>query len=146
MTQQDYHSSITADIPPGEAFEKISSVNGWWATHFEGSSSKVGDIFTVRFSNGDWYQAQVAELLPGKKIIWNVIDAEQTWHEDRKEWTGTTIVWEISPLEKGSVITLTHLGLTPAFECYDKCTGGWNWLMQKSLTSLLAEGKGLPVG
>lgn len=145
MQQQDYHSSITAGITPEEAFDKVSRANEWWATNFEGSSSRLGDVFTVRFKNGDWYKIKIAELIPGKKIVWNVIDAEQTWHEDRKEWAGTQILWEISPVKDGSKVSLTHSGLTPAFECYDKCTMGWDWLLQKSITSLLTEGKGLPV-
>ena len=78
MQQQDYHSSITADITPEEAFDKISRVNEWWSTNFEGSSSKLGDVFIVHFKNGDWYKIKIDELNPGKKFVWNVIDAEQT--------------------------------------------------------------------
>lgn len=145
MQQQDYHSSITADIAPEEVFDKISHVNEWWSTHFEGSSSKLGDNFTVRFSNGDWYKIKIDELTPGKKIVWNVTDAEQTWHEDRKEWAGTKIVFEISPLKNGSQVTMTHIGLIPEAECYNKCKVGWDYLMQKSLSMLLKENKGFPV-
>jgi hypothetical protein len=144
MQQQDYHSNITADITPEETFDKISRVNEWWSTNLEGSSSKLRDVFTVHFKSGDWYKIKIDELIPGKKIVWDVIDAEQTWHEDRKEWTGTKIIWEISPVKNGSKVSMTHLGLIPEFECYDKCTMGWDWLMQKSITSLLTEGKGLP--
>lgn len=145
MKEQDYHSSFTATISPREAFEKISRVSEWWSTNFEGSSSKLGDVFTVRFKAGDWYTIKIDELIPAKKIVWNVIDAEQTWHEDRKEWAGTKIVWEITPVKNGTEVTMTHVGLVPEFECYDKCKMGWDWLMQNSLSKLLNEGKGLPV-
>ena len=47
MQQHDYQSSITADIPPEEACEKISRMNEWWSTHVEGNSTKLGDVFTV---------------------------------------------------------------------------------------------------
>ena len=85
------------------------------------------------FKNGDWYTIKIVELIPGKKILWDVIDAEQTWHEDRKEWAGTNIVFEISPLKNGSKVTLTHSGLTPEAECYDKCKMGWDYLMQRRI-------------
>jgi hypothetical protein len=55
MKEQDYHSSFTANISPREAFEKISRVNEWWSLNFEGESSKLGDVFTVRFKSGDHY-------------------------------------------------------------------------------------------
>ena len=42
-------------------------------------------------------------------------------------------------------VKLTHVGLVPEFECFDKCSLGWDYLMQKSLLELLNEGKGLPV-
>jgi hypothetical protein len=38
MTTHDYQSSITADITPQEAFDKIARVSEWWAKDFEGKS------------------------------------------------------------------------------------------------------------
>ena len=142
---QDYRSSFTTKIPPQETFSKIDNVSKWWSTHFEGMSSKPGDVFTVRFSGGDWYTIRIEEMIPDKKIVWNVLDADQTWHEDRDEWAGTQIVWEISAEENGSMVTMTHLGLVPAFECYDQCKLGWDYLIQQSLYKYLTEGAGLPV-
>ena len=40
---------------------------------------------------------------------------------------------------------MTYAGLEPEFECFDRCSHGWDYLMQKSLLKLLNEGKGLPV-
>ena len=144
MQQQDYHGSIAADITPKEAFDKISCVNEWWSTNFEGESSKLGDVFTVRFKSGDWYTIKISEMISGKNIVWDVIAADQTWHEDRDEWTGTKIVWDISPEKDGSIVTMTHQGLVPEFECYEKCKMGWDYLTQKSLLKFLNGDKGLP--
>lgn len=141
---QDYQSIITAKIAPTEASNKISQVSKWWSLNFEGSS-KPGDVFTVRFKNGDRYEIKVEELIPGKKIVWDVIDADQTWHEDRDEWTGTKIICDISPDKNGSKVTMTHLGLVPEFECYDRCKLGWDYLLKESLYKYLSEGTGMPV-
>jgi hypothetical protein len=46
---QDYHNIIITQIAPKETFNKISEVSNWWSKKFEGSSSKLDDIFTVRF-------------------------------------------------------------------------------------------------
>jgi hypothetical protein len=49
MGQQDYRSSITANISADEAFTSISRVAHWWTAGFRGESRATGDEFTVRF-------------------------------------------------------------------------------------------------
>jgi hypothetical protein len=145
MQPQDYQGSITAGISPKEAFDKISRVSEWWGTNFEGQARKLNDIFTVRFGNGDRYTMKVVEMVPDQKVVWLVVDSNQTWHEDRTEWTGTKIVWEISSQNATAHIAMTHVGLVPSFECYDQCQQGWNYLIQQSLFRFMTENKGLPV-
>lgn len=145
MKNQDYHSRITTHSTPEEAFEKISRVSEWWAKDFEGKSEEPHGVFTVRFQNGDRYTLKVSEMIPNKKIIWEVIDCYQGWHNDHTEWVGTTIVWEVFPRTEGSEVQMTHVGLVPAFECFDTCSLGWKYLMEKSLLNLLNSSKGMPV-
>jgi hypothetical protein len=146
MSSQDYHASVTATILSKETFNKISQVSKWWSAAFEGSSSNVGDVFTVRFKkSGDWYTIRIDAMIPNQKIEWSVVDAEQTWHENRKEWVGTRIVWEIVPEKNGSKVTMAHLGLVPEFECYEKCKIGWDYLLKESLYKYLTVGTGTPV-
>jgi hypothetical protein len=144
MTTQDYHSRFTANISPGEAFEKISRVSEWWSKNFEGKSQKPNDVFTVRFSSGDMYKAKVSEMLPDNKIIWEFIDAYQGWVKNPTEWVGTKIIWEVAPQKDSVEVKMTHSGLVPELECFDTCTKGWHYLMQESLFKFLNEGKGLP--
>lgn len=135
--KQDYHTAIVANVTPQEAFDKICRVSEWWATNFEGKSQKLNDIFTVRFGNGDMYKLEIVEIAPNKKVVWQVIDSNQTWHPDNTEWTGTKIVWEISSQKDAIQIDMTHLGLVPKFECYDMCRQGWDFLMHQSLIQRL---------
>lgn len=145
MKDQDYQSKIVANVTPKEAFDKISRVSEWWGTRFEGSSQKLNDVFTVRFGNGDMYKGKVSELIPDKKIVWQVIDSNQTWVANATEWTGTKILWEISVQKEGTQIMMTHIGLNPSLECYETCSHhGWDYLLHKSLFKFLTEDKGLP--
>ena len=145
MASQDYRSSIVAHTTPAEAFDKISRVAEWWGKDFEGKSAEPNDVFTVRFPNGDRYTVKVAEVIPNKKMVWDVIDSYQGWHDDHTEWVGTTIVWAVSPTPDGVELKMAHVGLVPAFECFDKCSQGWDYLMQKSLLKFLASNQGMPV-
>jgi len=146
MKTQGYHSSISVKSSPRETFDGISNVAGWWSKNFEGKSSKVNDVFTVRFPSGDMYKIRIGEIDPNKRIVWEVIDAYQGWVKNTSEWAGTKIVWEIKKENNDGVsLDMTHIGLVPEIECYDRCNKGWNWLMQESLAKYLTEGKGLPV-
>jgi hypothetical protein len=142
--KQDYRTAIVANVTPQEAFDKICRVSEWWGLNFEGKSQKLNDIFTVRFGNGDMYKIEILEIAPNKKVVWQVVDSNQTWHPDSTEWTGTKIVWEISSQKAATQIDMTHLGLVPQFECYDMCKQGWDFLLHQSLIRLLTENKGLP--
>ena len=147
MKNQDYHTSFTTSSSPKEAFEKITNVGAWWAKHFEGTSEKPGDVFTVRFGpNGekDMYKLQVTEATREKKIVWKVIDSKQDWVKNTSEWTGSEIIWDISPEKDGAKISMTHKGLGPQLECFETCTGGWNYLTGESLSQLLQKNVGKP--
>jgi hypothetical protein len=144
MNQQNYQSSITADVTPIEAFNGISQVNEWWAKNFEGSTEKLNDVFTVNFSNGTFVTFKVAENVPGEKVAWHVTDCYLPWLKDKKEWNGTAVVFKISPLSNKTQVTMTHVGLVPEVECYAGCEAGWNKYFKESLFKLLTEQAGIP--
>ena len=143
MEKQNYHSSITANIDSKKAFESISRVSEWWATHFEGDSKKSGDVFTVRFGE-TFVTFKVVEVVPGKKIAWQVTDCHLHWLKDKKEWAGTEIDWEVVAKGNATQINFTHVGLVPEIECYNDCSKGWNFFVKDSLFKFITEGKGLP--
>ena len=143
MNQQNYQSSIAAAFTPGEAFEGISRVNEWWAKNFEGSAEKLNDVFTVRFGE-TFVTFKVTESMPGKKIAWHVTDCYLPWLNDKTEWNGTTVVFDISPSGDETQVTMTHVGLVPGVECFDQCEAGWNKHFKGSLFKLLTEHAGVP--
>ncbi|MBN9384105.1 MAG: SRPBCC domain-containing protein [Chitinophagaceae bacterium] len=140
---RDYHCSITADVTAKEAFEKIARVSDWWAVNFEGSAERTGDTFTVRFGE-TFVIFKIGEAIPNKKIVWQVMDCNLHWQQDKKEWNGTEIVWEISSVNGSTRIDMIHVGLVPGVECYENCETGWNYHIKESLFKFLTEDKGLP--
>jgi hypothetical protein len=143
--QQDYHSSIAANISAGEAYEKISRVNEWWALNFEGSAQKAGDIFTVRF--GDTFVTfKITEAIDSKKYTWHVTECFLPWLNDKTEWTGTDVVFEITHDNNFTKIDMTHVGLVPGAECYDRCEKGWDYFIKESLFRFITKGNGMPEG
>jgi hypothetical protein len=143
MNQQNYQSSIAADFTPREAFEAINQVNQWWAKNFEGSAEKLNDVFTVHFGE-TFVTFKVIKNIPEKKIAWYVTDCWLPWLKDKKEWNGTTVQFEIVPLDDETQITMTHIGLVPEVECFGACEAGWNKHFKGSLLKLLTEHAGVP--
>jgi len=143
MNQQNYQGSIAANFTPGEAFEGISRVNEWWAKNIEGSAEKLNNVFTVHFGE-TFVTFEVTESIPGEKIAWRVTDCYLLWLKDKTEWNGTTVMFEISPSGDETQVTMTHVGLVPGIECFDKCEAGWNKHFKGSLFKLLTEHAGVP--
>ena len=84
------------------------------------------------------------ELIPGKKVVWLVTDSDLKF-ENHDEWTGTKLIFEISPSGNKTQVKFTYEGLNPSFQCYDDCSWGWTQLIQESLSSFIATGKGVKV-
>jgi hypothetical protein len=143
MNQQNYQCSIAVDVTPHEAFEALNQVNEWWAKDFEGSAEKLNDVFTVHFGE-TWVTFKISELIPDKKIVWQVTDCYLPWLNDKTEWNGTSVEFEISSSGDETQVTMTHIGLVPEVECYGACEAGWNEHFKGSLFKLLTEHVGMP--
>lgn len=143
MIGQDFSCSITAKVSAAIAVDAICDVSGWWAKTLEGSSPKLNNVFTVRFGT-TWVTFKVTELIPNSKIVWTVADCYLPWLDDKTEWTGTTVVFEITAKDGATTINFTHVGLVPEVECYDNCVVGWTGHVTGSLLNLITTGKGQP--
>ena len=143
METANYTTSITVDQTAGEAFAAICNVAGWWTRNCEGGTAQTGDVFTVRF--GETYiTSKVTELIPERKIVWQVIDCNKHWLKDKKEWNGTTMQWGIAAVDGKTQIRFTHLGLVDRLECFGVCVNAWGGYISGSLLKLITEGKGNP--
>jgi len=142
MEKKDFQTSINAKISSGEAIKRISNVPGWWGVTFNGSSEKQNDKFTVKMGGDSFFNFTVAELIPGKRVVWLVTNCNMPWYTDKKEWTNTKMIFDLS--EKNGITTLnfTHEGLTSDIECYKDCETGWTHWIRQSLLSYLTTGKG----
>ena len=144
MKAKDYTTTLTVDATPQEAFQGINNVTKWWTENLEGRSQKLGDEFTVRFGDVHVSTQALVEVVPNKKVVWLVTASNLNFIEDKDEWTGTKISFEIFEQDKKTQIRFTHVGLAPEVECFDACSSAWGSYIQESLWSLINTGKGHP--
>ena len=142
MKNQDYRVTISVDKTPEEVFRAINNVRGWWEGEIEGSTDKIGDVFTYQYGEFHRSKQKVSELIPGKKVAWLVTDGGPKFTKDKIEWKGTRIIFEISKKGNKTEVRFTHQGLVPRLECYNSCTDAWGSIIRDSLRSLITTGKG----
>ena len=145
MTNKDYACTLITPAPASEAFGKIARVSEWWGADFRGRAEVLGDRFTVRFGE-TFVDFKIVEAEPDERIVWEVTDCHLHWLKDKKEWTGTTVAWDLTSDEGKTIVTMTHHGLVPGTECFESCKPGWDGYLKNSLTTFFATGVGLPDG
>jgi hypothetical protein len=73
-----------------------------------------------------------------------VLDGYLNFTQDKTEWTGTDITFDISANDAGTEVRFTHAGLVPAYECFDSCSNAWSFYINTSLRNLITTGAGQP--
>ena len=141
---QNYTTTFTVAKTPKEVFATINNVHGWWTGEpgIEGSTNKLGDEFTYRYAPHHYSKQKITEFIPGKKIVWLVVDSSINFVKDKNEWKGTKITFEIAKNGDKTEVRFTHVGLVPDIECYGACSNAWGSYIKGSLRNLISKGKG----
>lgn len=140
----NYTETILVDQTPAEAFAAINNVRGWWSEMVEGDTSKLGDVFVFNVPDVHRCTLTLTEVVPDSKVVWSVSDCHIAFIEDKAEWDGTSIVFEVSETDGKTSVRFTHVGLVPAFECFDICSNAWGSYITSSLRNLITTGTGDP--
>lgn len=144
MNNGNYAIAFEVDQSPAKVFAAINNPRGWWSQAIKGDTDKLGAVFYHQYQNSHRCTLAVTELVRDRKVIWHVLQNYFDFVKDESEWTGTDIVFEISRTGAKTAVSFTHVGLSPAQECYDVCSDGWSSLIRGSLRALITAGKGHP--
>lgn len=133
--------SFTVNQTPKEVFSAINNVRAWWSGTIDGQTDKKGAEFTYRYQDIHRSKQKITEFIPNKKVVWRVVDSYLSFVEDKAEWNGTDIVFEITKKGNQTKLTFSHVGLVPTIACYDKCAPAWDFYITKSLKNLITKTK-----
>jgi hypothetical protein len=144
MEPQDFTTSFQVDNFPAEVYTAINNVRGWWSENIEGPTDQLNEEWLYQYKDVHICKMKVVELIPDQKVVWKVQNNYFNFTEDKSEWTGDTIIFEISKQDGKTQLRVTQEGLVPDYECYDICSTAWTSYIQGSLKNLITTGKGNP--
>jgi uncharacterized protein YndB with AHSA1/START domain len=144
MNAQNFTAAFTVDQSPEEVFAAINDVRGWWSGDIEGCTDQLGSEWTYRYQDVHYSQQEITELIPGQRVAWHVLDGHLNFTEDKTEWTGTDVTFDICEKGDKTEVRFTHVGLVPEFECFDNCSNAWGFYINGSLRRLITTGEGEP--
>lgn len=144
MKNQNFTTTILVNESPEAVFAAVNNVRGWWSEEIEGDTDKPGGEFTYRYQDVHYCKMKVIEFIPNKRVVWFVLDNYFNFTEDKTEWKGTRVIFEIQRKGGKTELHFTHEGLVPEYECFDLCSNAWGSYINGSLRSLISAGKGTP--
>jgi uncharacterized protein YndB with AHSA1/START domain len=136
--------TFTVEQSPEEVFAAITDVRAWWSGTIVGPTDALGAEFSYSVPDIHWSTFRITELEPGRRVAWLVTDSFLSFPEDKQEWTGTTVVFDIAERDGLTEVRFTHEGLRPQHECYDVCARAWGEYVSGSLRALITGGAGRP--
>src|SRR4051812_885149 len=109
----NYSTTFIVDQSPKEVFDAINNPRGWWSEATEGDTDKLGAEFNYHYQDVHRAKFKISEFVPEKKVVWHVLENYFNFIQDKTEWTGTDIVFEIVPKGNQTEVHFTHVGLVP---------------------------------
>jgi uncharacterized protein YndB with AHSA1/START domain len=117
-----------------EAITTLDGLAAWWTQDTTGGTD-VGEVIAFRFPQGG-FDMRVAELVPGRRVLWEVVDGPP-------EWVGTTVSWDLHEQDGWTIVLFAHAGWSEPVEFMHHCSTKWATFLM-SLKGLVESGAGAP--
>lgn len=123
---------------PSDVYNALATCDGlagWWTTTTDGDS-KVGGILQFRFGPSGGFDMRVLDLVPGRHVLWQVVDGPQ-------DWIDTRISFDLKQEDDYTILLFKHAHWRKPVEFMHHCSTKWGTFLM-SLKSLLETGKAAP--
>lgn len=144
MENRNFTVTIRVDQDPSTAFNAIKNFRAWWSEEIEGNTDQLHEEFLYHYKDVHLCKLKLVEMVPDKKLVYQVLENEFNFIDDKTEWVNTQLVFEISKEDGKTKVKFTHEGLVPEYECYNVCHDAWTSYIQGSLQNLITTGTGKP--
>lgn len=144
MSNDNFTSTIWVEQKPAIAFSAIKNFRAWWSDDIAGETDKLNEIFFYHYKDVHLCKIKLIEIIPDKKLVYQVVDNQFNFTQDKTEWINTKLIFDITEDGDKTKVQFIHEGLVPEYECYQICNDAWTSYIQGSLQSLISSGVGKP--
>ena len=106
---EKYSVEIELAKPPNDVFDHLIDLSKWWPEEFEGEGIKLNSEFIFRTGDSHYSKNKVVEFVPDKKLVW--LTTEGIRKTDNFEWTGTKMIFELTPRGHHTRLRFTYDGV-----------------------------------
>jgi uncharacterized protein YndB with AHSA1/START domain len=141
MSSPNFSVAYTVSQTPEEVFNAVNDVRGWWTGEpgAKGTTNKLGAEWTYQYKELHYTKQRITEFVPGKRVVWLVLDSKLSFVKDQTEWNGSKITFEIAKKGRKTELRFTHVGLVPEAECYGDCSSAWGYYVKGPLKALISK-------
>jgi hypothetical protein len=108
-TSTTYTVDIELPKPPHIVFAHLIDLRKWWPEDFEGEDVKLGSEFIFTLGDSHYSKNKVIEFVPNEKLAWVTLESIRA--SDRFDWTGTKMIFEITPKASSTHLSFTYDGV-----------------------------------
>ncbi len=134
-----YSTAIEVPKSPNEVFNHlILDVAKWWPEDVDGVTSRLNGEFTFGSEDSHFSRIKVIELVPDQRVVWLVTESFR--HTDNFDWTGTKMIYDISPKGEMTLVHYTFDGPVLADEL-DRLVQICDLVIKEKLFDFISTGK-----
>ena len=108
-TKTTYSVAIEVTKSGNEVFNHLINLTKWWPEEFIGENFKINSEFVLKAGEGHYSKNKVIEFVPNEKVVWLVTESRR--EADNFDWTGTKMIFELTPKVSSTEIKFTYDGV-----------------------------------
>lgn len=108
-TKAHYSVSVVLTKPIGYVFDHLIDLSQWWPEDFSGENIALDSEFVLSSGGTHFSKNKVIELVPDRKFAW--LTTEAIRKTDNYDWTGTKMIFELTPYDEDTLLKFTYDGV-----------------------------------
>lgn len=124
---------------PKDVFNHLINLKKWWPEDFEGEDIKLNSEFVFSTGDSHYSKNKVIEFIPGKELVW--LTTESIRKTDNFQWTGTKMIFELTPKDANTILKFTYDGVVFENE-YDRLIQICDTTLKEMFYNFIMYGKG----
>jgi uncharacterized protein YndB with AHSA1/START domain len=135
----NYSVAIEVAKSPNDVFNNLINLKKWWPEDFEGEDIKLNSEFEFTTGDSHYSKNKVIEFVPNEKLVW--LATESVRKTDNYDWTGTKMIFELTPKGDNTIVKFTYDGVVLENES-DRLVQICDMTLKEMFYNFITNGKG----